>query len=138
MDQGTSDRRQREEERPDPEELLKRYNLRDSDLGTGSLSELGGSVPAGQDSQSPRRGRLRVYLAAAAGSGKTYAMLNEGHRRENRGTDVVVGYVEAHRRPQTEAQLGDLKVIPRPLAEQSASARHARFGHPGSEPTTTG
>ena len=40
-------------------------------------------------------------------------MLNEGHRRESRGTDVVVGYVETHRRPQTEAQLGDLKVIPR-------------------------
>jgi len=113
MDQGTSDSRQREEERPDPEELLRRYNLRDSDLGTGPLGEVGGSVSPGQDSQSPRRGRLRVYLAAAAGAGKTYALLNEGHRRENRGTDVVVGYVETHRRLQTEAQLGDLKVMPR-------------------------
>ncbi len=61
----------------------------------------------------PRRGRLRVYLGAVAGAGKTYAMLNEGHRRESRGTDVVVGYVEAHGRPQTQAQIGDLEVIPR-------------------------
>src|SRR6266436_9011554 len=112
MDQGTSNNRQREEERPDPEELLKRYNLRDSDLETDLPNKVGGSVSQ-QDSRSPRRGRLRVYLAAAAGAGKTYAMLNEGHRRETRGTDVVVGYLETHRRPQTEAQLGDLKVIPR-------------------------
>jgi two-component system sensor histidine kinase KdpD len=60
-----------------------------------------------------RRGRLRVYLASAAGAGKTYTMLNEGHRRESRGTDVVVGYVETHGRSQTQAQLGDLEVIPR-------------------------
>ena len=112
MDQGTPTNRQREEERPDPEELLERYNLRDSDLETDLPNEVGGSVSE-QDSRSPRRGRLRVYLAAAAGAGKTYAMLNEGHRRETRGTDVVVGYVETHRRPQTQAQLGDLKVIPR-------------------------
>src|SRR5260370_19210951 len=72
-----------------------------------------GEGAAGQDSSRPKQGRLRVYLGAAAAAGKTYAMLNEGHRRENRGTDVVVGYVETHRRPQTEAQLGDLKVIPR-------------------------
>jgi two-component system sensor histidine kinase KdpD len=56
---------------------------------------------------------LRVYLASAAGAGKTYAMLNEGHRREGRGTDVVVGYVETHGRPLTQAQLGDLEVVPR-------------------------
>ena len=40
-------------------------------------------------------------------------MLGEGHRRESRGTDVVVGYVETHKRPQTQAQLGDLEVVPR-------------------------
>src|SRR5439155_6211687 len=60
-----------------------------------------------------KRGRLRVYLASAAEAGKTYAKLNEGHRRESRGTDVVVGYVETHGRQQTQAQLGDLEVIPR-------------------------
>jgi two-component system sensor histidine kinase KdpD len=42
------------------------------------------------------RGQLRVYLGAAAGVGKTYAMLAEAQRRAERGTDVVVGYVETH------------------------------------------
>ena len=44
------------------------------------------------------RGRLRVYLGAAPGVGKTFAMLDEGHRRAERGTDVVVGFVETHGR----------------------------------------
>ncbi len=61
----------------------------------------------------PRRGRLRIYLGAAPGVGKTYAMLNEGRRRRDRGTDVVVAVVETHGRPHTEAQLGDLEVVPR-------------------------
>lgn len=59
------------------------------------------------------RGRLRVYLGAAPGVGKTYAMLDEGHRRVERGTDLVVGYVETHGRPKTEAGVGDLEVVPR-------------------------
>lgn len=59
------------------------------------------------------RGKLRIYLGAAPGVGKTYAMLNEGRRRRDRGTDVVVGYVETHGRPNTAAQLGDLEVVPR-------------------------
>jgi two-component system, OmpR family, sensor histidine kinase KdpD len=59
------------------------------------------------------RGQLRIYLGSAAGVGKTFAMLNEGHRRRERGTDVVVGYVEPHGRPHTEAQIAGLEVIPR-------------------------
>src|SRR5215469_15966870 len=59
------------------------------------------------------RGQLRIYLGCAAGVGKTFAMLNEGHRRRQRGTDVVVGFVETHGRPHTAAQIGDLEVIPR-------------------------
>ncbi|MDQ6797119.1 MAG: DUF4118 domain-containing protein [Actinomycetota bacterium] len=59
------------------------------------------------------RGTLRVYLGAAAGVGKTYDMLNEGWRRAQRGTDVVVGYVETHGRVQTVAQLRDLEIVPR-------------------------
>ncbi|WP_232677087.1 ATP-binding protein [Nocardioides sp. R-C-SC26] len=59
------------------------------------------------------RGRLRVYLGAAPGVGKTFAMLDEGHRRRARGTDVVVGFVETHGRPRTEEALGDLDVVPR-------------------------
>jgi two-component system sensor histidine kinase KdpD len=60
-----------------------------------------------------RRGRLTVYLGAAPGVGKTYAMLGEARRRCERGTDVVVGYVETHGRPHTTAQLQGLEVVPR-------------------------
>jgi two-component system sensor histidine kinase KdpD len=59
------------------------------------------------------RGQLRIYLGAAAGVGKTYAMLCEGHRRAERGADVVVAFAEPHARPQTIALLDGLEVIPR-------------------------
>jgi two-component system sensor histidine kinase KdpD len=62
-------------------------------------------------------GRFRVYLGAAAGVGKTCAMLDEGWRRFQRGTDVVVGYVETHKRPYTIEQLRDLPVVPRESVE---------------------
>jgi two-component system, OmpR family, sensor histidine kinase KdpD len=59
------------------------------------------------------RGKLRVYLGAAPGVGKTYAMLGEGHRRAERGTDVVVGFVETHGRQHTAELLTGLEVVPR-------------------------
>jgi two-component system sensor histidine kinase KdpD len=59
------------------------------------------------------RGRLRVYLGMAPGVGKTYRMLEEGHRRKERGTDVVVGFVEAHGRPNTIELLDGLELVPR-------------------------
>ena len=59
------------------------------------------------------RGQLRIYLGSAAGVGKTFAMLSEGHRRAERGTDVVVAFVETHGRPHTAAQIEGLDVIPR-------------------------
>ena len=59
------------------------------------------------------RGKLRVYLGAAPGVGKTYAMLGEGHRRAERGTDVVVGFVETHGRLHTAAMIEGLEVVPR-------------------------
>jgi two-component system sensor histidine kinase KdpD len=59
------------------------------------------------------RGKLRVYLGAAPGVGKTFAMLDEGHRRVERGTDLVVGYVETHGRPKTEKAVEGLEVVPR-------------------------
>ena len=60
-----------------------------------------------------RRGQLRIYLGAAPGVGKTYAMLGEGRRRLERGTDVVVGFVETHGRRRTADMLEGLEVIPR-------------------------
>ncbi|WP_326687518.1 MULTISPECIES: sensor histidine kinase KdpD [unclassified Streptomyces] len=61
----------------------------------------------------PRRGKLRIYLGAAPGVGKTYAVLSEAHRRIERGTDVVVGFVEHHDRPRTEVMLHGLEQLPR-------------------------
>ena len=59
------------------------------------------------------RGRLRVYMGMAPGVGKTYRMLEEGHRRIARGTDLVVGFVEAHGRPHTIELLAGLEAVPR-------------------------
>src|SRR5436190_21678877 len=60
-----------------------------------------------------RRGELRIYLGAAPGVGKTFAMLGEARRRLDRGTDVVVGVVETHGRAKTADLLSGLEVIPR-------------------------
>ena len=59
------------------------------------------------------RARLRVYIGAAPGVGKTYEMLQEAHALRARGLDVVVGFVETYGRRDTEAQIRDLEVIPR-------------------------
>ncbi|HEV7525359.1 MAG TPA: DUF4118 domain-containing protein, partial [Acidimicrobiia bacterium] len=67
------------------------------------------------------RGALRVYLGAAPGVGKTFAMLNEGCRRLERGTDVVVGLVETHGRARTIEQVGALEVVPRKVIEYRGS-----------------
>ncbi|MCC6236116.1 MAG: two-component sensor histidine kinase, partial [Dehalococcoidia bacterium] len=81
-----------EDRRPDPDALLRRI-VRSEAART--------------------RGRLRIYLGMAPGVGKTYAMLLEGRRRRDAGEDVVAAFVETHGRPQTEAALGDLDVVPR-------------------------
>jgi two-component system sensor histidine kinase KdpD len=80
--------------RPDPEDLLRRYGL-------------------AMKRQVGTRGKLRVYLGAAPGVGKTFTMLNEGRRLKSQGHDVVAGFIETHGRAETEVQIGDLEVIPR-------------------------
>ena len=60
-----------------------------------------------------KRGTLRVYLGAAPGSARPFAMLNEGRRAAERGRDVVVGFVETHNRALTAEAIGDLEVVPR-------------------------
>ena len=81
------------------------------------------------------RGRLRIYLGAAPGVGKTYAMLGEGHRRAERGTDVVVAFVENHGRPHTAAMADGLEVVPRREVEYRGATlrrdgRRRRAGAP--------
>jgi two-component system sensor histidine kinase KdpD len=63
------------------------------------------------------RARLRIYIGAAPGVGKTYEMLQEAHALRARGLDTVVGYVETYGRRDTEAQIKDLEVIPRRAVE---------------------
>jgi two-component system sensor histidine kinase KdpD len=80
--------------RPDPDALLRR-------------------LQAEEEQAQRHRGRLRIYLGAFPGVGKTYAMLNEAQRRKTYGEDVVVGVVETHGRASTEALLAGLEVVPR-------------------------
>src|SRR5881398_2139271 len=64
-----------------------------------------------------QRGRLKIYLGFAAGVGKTYEMLQEGHRLKKQGVDVVSGIVETHGRDDTAALIGDLEPVPRRKVE---------------------
>ena len=82
--------------RPDPEALLEKMR---------------------REEERETRGRLRIYLGAAPGVGKTYAMLQEGQRRAKRGTDVVVGFVETYGRPLTLEAVEGLEIIPRRKVE---------------------
>src|SRR4051812_38951782 len=61
----------------------------------------------------PRRGELRIYLGAAPGVGKTFAMLGEARRRLDRGTDVIIGLVETHGRKKTAELVAGIETVPR-------------------------
>src|SRR6201998_425984 len=64
-----------------------------------------------------RVGKLRIFVGAAPGVGKTYEMLQQAHARKKDGYDVVVGVVETHGRKETEALVEGLEVIPRKRVE---------------------
>ena len=84
--------------------------------GTGS-QETGEGVSGAAEADTDTAGEVepaghfRIYLGAAPGVGKTYAMLSEGQRRRSRGADVVAGFVETYERPLTEALLDGLEII---------------------------
>jgi len=80
--------------RPDPDELLQ--NLKAEERG---------------------RGKLKIFIGYAAGVGKTYAMLEAAYQRKAQGIDVVIGYVETHKRVETEELLAGLEVLPRRQVE---------------------
>ena len=69
------------------------------------------------DEQQQTRGRLKIFLGYVAGVGKTYAMLEAAHQRQEEGKDVAVAYVETHGRKETEALVQGLEVIPRRQVE---------------------
>jgi len=77
-------------------------------------SELGSEEPSFLELVRQReRGKLKLYIGSAAGTGKTYRMLQEAHEMRRRGMDIVVGFVETHGRADTEAQIGDIEVVSR-------------------------
>lgn len=78
------------ENRPDPDQLLKQVQAEEA-----------------------RRGKLKIFFGAMAGVGKTYSMLETARHRKKDGVDVVVGYVETHKRTETEALLEGLEILPR-------------------------
>src|SRR5664279_3037669 len=78
-------------QRPDPDALLARMRAEEA---------------RGQ------RGRLKIFFGAAPGVGKSYAMLEAARRINGEGADVIVGYVELHGRPETEALLAGLEILP--------------------------
>lgn len=82
------------EYRPDPDELVKHAQAEEG-----------------------KRGKLKIFLGYAAGVGKTYAMLEAAYQRKEQGIDVVVGYVETHKRIETEDLLEGLEVLPRKPVE---------------------
>ena len=77
------------EERPNPDELLARVKAEEA-----------------------RRGKLKIFFGASAGVGKTYAMLEAARLVKKENIDVIVGYVEAHKRVETEALLEGLEILP--------------------------
>src|SRR5262245_44523192 len=68
------------------------------------------------------RGKLKIFLGYAAGVGKTYAMLEAAHQRHAKGVDVVIGYVEPHKRAETEALVAGLDSVPRRRVEYRGTA----------------
>ena len=76
-------------ERPNPDELLEKINAEEA-----------------------HRGKLKIFFGAAAGVGKTYTMLESARLRKKEGVDVVVGFVETHKRIETEALLDSLEILP--------------------------
>ncbi|HEV3345461.1 MAG TPA: two-component system sensor histidine kinase KdbD, partial [Methylomirabilota bacterium] len=89
------------ERRPDPDELLAR-------------------VKEAETRQA--RGKLKIFFGAAAGVGKTYAMLEAARGQRAQGVDVVVGWVDTHGRVETEALLGGLEILPRRAVEYRGTA----------------
>ena len=67
--------------------------------------------------QADRQARLRIYIGAAPGVGKTYSMIEDAHTLKREGVEVAIGFVETHGRSDTETLIGDLEVIPRRRVE---------------------
>src|SRR5256712_3809897 len=88
-------------DRPDPEALLARVK---------------------EEEARRRKGKLKVFFGAAAGVGKTYAMLEAAREQRADGVDVLIGYIETHGRAETDALLDGLEVLPPRSVEYRSTA----------------
>ncbi len=70
-----------------------------------------------KEEEKEKKGKLKIFFGMCAGVGKTYDMLKDAHDAQTKGVDVVIGYVETHKRPETEALLVGLPVVPRKTVE---------------------
>src|ERR1700690_2706620 len=84
------------EHRPDPDKLLARVNA---------------------EEEQQTHGKLKIFLGYVAGVGKTYAMLEAAHQRKREGLDVAIGYIETHKRAETERLVAGLETLPRKTIE---------------------
>jgi two-component system, OmpR family, sensor histidine kinase KdpD len=91
-------------------------------IGHEVVEQVADTVWRREDAVARKKAPLRVYLGAAPGVGKTYAMLSEGHRRADRGSDVVVGFVETYGRKHTIELVEGLPSIPPKMVEYRGSA----------------
>src|ERR1700761_49521 len=73
--------------------------------------------PGSTTAEAPRRGHYKIFLGRAAGVGKTYRMLQEGHAEADAGRDVVIGYLEPHDRAETSAQARGLELVARRVVD---------------------
>ena len=96
--------------RPNPEQLLKKLQYEE------------------EEQKKKNRGKLKIFLGYAAGSGKTYTMLEAAHEAMKHNIDVVAGYIEPHARPDTQALVKGLEVIP-PLMVEYKGVRLREFEH---------
>jgi two-component system, OmpR family, sensor histidine kinase KdpD len=94
--------------RPTPDDVMPEQDEAEEVLDAGPAA-----APEDVQDVVEAAGRFRIYLGSAPGVGKTYAMLNEGHRRHDRGADVVIGFVECHGRRLTQVLCEGLETIPR-------------------------
>ena len=85
----------------------------DDDKDSGLSEELLLPSSAEVKEYKPAKGRLKIFLGAAAGVGKTYRMLSQAQELHSASVDLVVGIAETHGRAETEALLAGLEVIPR-------------------------
>ncbi len=91
------------EDRPNPDDLLASLKL---------------------DEEKSRRGKLKIFFGMCAGVGKTYTMLQTAHAEKLKGLDVIIGYIETHKRKETEDLVKGFEVIPRVNVEYKSTSIH--------------